>query len=459
MSDNKKLQENRIKNFHDFYNNRIPDHVPTGYMISHYLVAEYGGQNLFDYQYDYGRLREPALALDKRIISDVTPILPCSQVLNRPAEFYQILGSQSFVMGKNGVVQHPEVVGMQSDEYRALIDDPFTFLMETVIPRQYKNLDPCDGFKTATTIMKAQSSLDKSINASLPWFMEITEQGGHYPGAPAGSSGMTEPPFDFIADQLRSFSGVSMDIRRHRSELKEACEALLPVLFEWGRPPVPNAEGSVFIPLHMPTFMREKDFLDLWLPTFKTMIEQYAALGVRCNIFCEDDWTRYLDVLQDFPAGTQMWFEFGDPQLIKDKLGDKMIIQGLFPVSALRGTKEEVVSKARELLDIMMPGGGYYFHFDKNPFLLNEVNIDNWAALSETVAKYGVYKNAGEACGTPLNAEGFVFDPSKFRPIESKYLTTWEALKAENPLVPEIAKGNLAQLNNELINFFMYLLV
>ena len=50
MSDNKKLQENRIKNFHDFYNNRIPDHVPTGYMISHYLVAEYGGQNLFDYQ-------------------------------------------------------------------------------------------------------------------------------------------------------------------------------------------------------------------------------------------------------------------------------------------------------------------------------------------------------------------------------------------------------------------------
>lgn len=252
---------------------------------------------------------------------------------------------------------------------------------------------------------------------------------------------------------------MSMDIRRHRSELKEACEALLPVLFEWGRPPVPNAEGSVFIPLHMPTFMREKDFLDLWLPTFKTMIEQYAALGVRCNIFCEDDWTRYLDVLQDFPAGTQMWFEFGDPQLIKDKLGDKMIIQGLFPVSALRGTKEEVVSKARELLDIMMPGGGYYFHFDKNPFLLNEVNIDNWAALSETVAKYGVYKNAGEACGTPLNAEGFVFDPSKFRPIESKYLTTWEALKAENPLVPEIAKGNLAQLNNELINFFMYLLV
>ena len=154
-----------------------------------------------------------------------------------------------------------------------------------------------------------------------------------------------------------------------------------------------------------------------------------------------------------------MWFEFGNPQLIKDKLGDKMIIQGLFPVSALRGTKEEVVSKARELLDIMMPGGGYYFHFDKNPFLLNEVNIDNWAALSETVAKYGVYKNAGESCGTPLNAEGFVFDPGKFRPIESRYLTTWEAFKTENPLVPEIAKGNLAQLNSELINFFMYLLV
>lgn len=165
-----------------------------------------------------------------------------------------------------------------------------------------KNLNPADRIKTAATIMKAQSSLDKSINDSLPCFMEITEQGGHYPGAPAGSSGMTEAPFDFIADQLRSFSGVSMNIRRHRSELKEACEALLPVLFEWGHPLVPNAEGSVFIPLHMPTFMHEKDFLDLWLPTFKTMIEQYVALGVCCNIFCEDDWDTLPGCFAGFPC-------------------------------------------------------------------------------------------------------------------------------------------------------------
>lgn len=459
MSDAKNLQEKRIKNYQDFYNNIIPDHVPTGFQIPHYIVAEYGGQNLFDFQYDFSKLREPAFELAGKIVSDTCPVLPYSQVLSRPAEFYELLGSQSFTIGKNGVVQHPEVIGMQDDEYSALIADPFTFLMETVIPRQYKKLDPKNGLECSAAIMRAQASMKKGMDSSLPWFMELVEKGGYYPGAPLGSSAMTEAPFDFIADQLRSFSGVSMDIRRHRSELKEACDALLPLLFNWGRPPVPNPSGTVFIPLHMPTFMREKDFLELWLPSFKVMIEQYASLGIRCNIFCEDDWTRYLDVLQDFPAGTQMWFEFGDPKLIKEKIGSKMIIQGLYPVSTLRESKEVVVDKAKELLDVMMPGGGYIFGFDKNPFVLKEVNLDNWAALSETVAEYGVYQNAGEAYGTPLNSEGFVFDPSKFRSVESKYLVDWDTFKSANPLAPDFAKGNLAQYDAEVLNFFMYLLV
>ncbi|MEG0379892.1 MAG: hypothetical protein RR614_15545, partial [Eubacterium sp.] len=301
----------------------------------------------------------------------------------------------------------------------------------------FKNLDPKNGLEAVAAIMRAQSSLQKDTNDSMTWFMEILNQHGYYPGAPAGSTGMTEAPFDFLSDQLRSFSGASMDIRRHRTQVKEACEALLPLLFEFGRPTTPHPEGTVFVPLHMPTFMREKDFLDLWLPTFKIMIEQYAALGVRCNIFCEDDWTRYLDVLQDFPAGTQMWFEYGDPKLIKEKLGAKMLLQGLYPVSALRGNKADVVDKAKELLDIMMPGGGYLFGFDKNPFVLSEVNIENWAALSETVAEYGVYTNPGQPFGTPLNSEGFVYDSSKFRTLDSKYATYWDVFKTKNPHVPD----------------------
>ena len=45
---------------------------------------------------------------------------------------------------------------------------------------------------------------------------------GYYPGSPLGSFNFTEAPLDFIADQLRSFSGISMDVRRHKTQLQEA---------------------------------------------------------------------------------------------------------------------------------------------------------------------------------------------------------------------------------------------
>ncbi|MEG0378874.1 MAG: uroporphyrinogen decarboxylase family protein, partial [Eubacterium sp.] len=274
------------------------------------------------------------------------------------------------------------------------------------------------------------------------------------------ANGFTETPYDFIADQLRGFGNISMDIRRHRSEIKEACEALLPLMFNMGLPETPHPEGNVFIPLHMPTFMREKDFVDIYLPTFKTLLEQYAALGVRCCLFCEDDWTRYADILMELPAGTQLLFEYGDAKVLKEKLGKKFILQGLYPVGLLKmGTKQQVIDKAKELLDTMMLGGGYSFAFDKEPMTLSEINLENWIALSEFVSEYGVYKNAGEAYGTPLNSESFVFSEEKIKPIKSKYWFDWDNFKKENPLVPDFAKKRFMKHNKSVFSFYMNLLV
>lgn len=377
--DVKKIQEARCEDFRNFYNNKIPKRVPLTMIMPYHLMAEYAGSNLFDFQYDYSLLREPVLELADKIYTDGCISFPVTQNTARPPMLYQLLGSQSFVMGKNGYVQHPEVIGMYDDEYEELIREPFTFLLDKVIPRQYKNLD----FKNNPVIamqrfILAQKSLDDDTMASMPWIFELIEKQGYYPGAPIGSTTFTLAPFDFIADQLRSFSGISMDIRRHRSELKEAVEAVLPMMFYWGLAENPHPEGFVLIPLHMPTFMREKDFAELWYPTFKTMLEQFASKGVRAMVFCENDWTRYLDYLNDLPAGTLFMFEYGDPKQIKDKLGYKFLIQGLYPISLIKqGTKQECLDKAKELLDIMMPGGGYLFGFDKNPLTLGDINMEN----------------------------------------------------------------------------------
>lgn len=458
-NDTVKLQQERKQIFSDFYNNKLPKRMPVRFQLANHLIAAYGGLNPFDFQFDYAKLEKPAMELAELMYTDTCPIAPIG-MLSRVPGFYQILGSQSFAMGDNGFVQHPEVVGMMEDEYPQLIKDPYAFLLETVIPRQYKTLDPKEPIKMLLTLQRAKSYMSEAGQRSMPLVMKLIEEHGYYPGAPMGSGGFCEAPYDFIADQLRSFSGVSMDIRRHRSELKEACEAIMPLMFYWGLPTNPHPEGGAGAPLHMPTFMREKDFEEIWMPTYKTMMEQYAALGVRGGAFCEDNWMRYLDLLLDFPAGMNLSFEYGDPQKIKDKLGKKHIISGLYPINIVKtGTKQQCIDKAKELLDIMLPGGGYLFGFDKAPLTLKDVNLENYLALAEFVHEYAVYPNAGESFGTPVNVEGFKFDEKIIPPIKSKYLFDWDEYKAKYPLTPDSVKINLERMDKELMNFNLSLLI
>ncbi|MFZ7131810.1 MAG: hypothetical protein ACOWWR_05580 [Eubacteriales bacterium] len=455
----KKLQEERSKLHNDFFNNKLPKRMFVNLMISNYITAEYGDVDVFEFQYDYSMLAEPAKKICNMIYSDSPPVAPIHMNFSRPPSFYQLLGSQSFVMGDKGFVQHPDVVGMEESEYEELIRDPYAFLLEKVIPRQFKELDPSNPVNAINKMQMAKMALQNDTACSIPWFMEIMDEHGYYPGGPMGSGGFTEAPYDFIADQLRSFSGISIDIRRYKSQLKEACEAVLPLMFRLGLPSNPHPEGSVMTPLHMPTFMREKDFMEVWMPTYKKLYEQYAALGIRGGAFCEDDWMRYLDNLMELPAGMILMFEYGDPRKIKDKLGKKFIIRCLYPVSLLkRGTKQECIDKTKELLDIMMPGGGYIFGFDKNPLTLSDVNLENLAAIAETIRDYGVYDNPGEAFGTPVNNENFKFDESVAN-FTSKYKFNWDEFKKKYPHTPDIAKANFEKFDKTIFDLYLNMLV
>ncbi len=457
-----RLREERIQIHSDIYNNIIPKRVPIACNLPKYLIAEYAGVDIFEFQYHLDLIHDAALELSSKLNTDVAPYAPAQQIGDRPVGFFQLLKSQSFVLGNNGVVQHPEVTAMNDDEYDELIQRPYKFLVDTVVPRQYKGIDWSKPVETVRNIEMAKDFLQTAVEQTLPAFLEVMEKGGFYPGAPATGMGMTEAPFDFLADQLRSFSGSMMDVRRHRNKCIEACDALLPLLFETGMPAEPHPLGTIFIPLHMPTYMREKDFVEVWLPSFQKMMEQYAARSARISPFLENDWDRYLDIVHDtFPAGSVLWVEKGDPKLVKEKLGDKFIIQGMFPVSTMKqGTKQECIDETKKFLDIMMPGGNYIFNFDKLPMSLSDVNLENWFAICDTVREYGVYDNAGEkANGQLLNSENFAVDNSIELDYSDGYMFDFGIFKEENPLVPDSAKEDMMSYMKKMLTFYMMLLM
>lgn len=453
MNDVKKLQEERIKIFHDVDNSIIPKRVPVNVNLPLEVVAQYGNLDLVETQWDPQKIAEPAEKLCGELYSDVCPF---GGSLRLPS-FYTPLKSQSFIMGSNGLFQHPEVVGMLPEEYEELIKNPYNCIMEKILPRHYKALDPKDPVNAMLAFTKGLLGWSGDLAVTGAIGGQLSEKYGYNPQG-LFSGGFTEAPFDFLSDQLRSFKGISMDIRRCPEKVGEACEALYPLIKKMGMPRELNAHCRTFMPLHMPTFMREKDFAKFWWPTFKRLLDDYAAMGIRGILFCEDNWMRYLDYLLELPDNTILMFEYGDPKEIKEKLGHKHIITGLYPFSYMKThTKQESVDLAKKYIDTLAPGGKYIFGFDKNPLVFKDVNMENLCAVAETVRDYGVYSNPGEQVGTLFNKGDYKNSETSL--IQSQYYKSWPEYKTENPGVSDFGAPKLQGLEEMLYGFIMFLLV
>ncbi|MCL1914143.1 MAG: hypothetical protein FWG10_09785 [Eubacteriaceae bacterium] len=455
----KALQEERVQIYEDYYNNIIPKRIPVRLTVPNRLIAERMGLDLVKYGFDQRVLDPGKRELAAMLYSDTNPFSGAGgTIIGRSPGVYELLNSQAFVMADTGFMQHPEVIGMLAEDYPDFIKDPIAVMFERIIPRHYKTF-ALNSVASTNFFMMALSLLRSYSADSAPMQAELMDEYGYYPGAPGGSSAGSVAPFDFLADLLRSFSEISKDVRRHPALLKDACDALIPYMFNWGMPAAPNPRGAVGVPLHMPTYMRAKDFSELWLPSFQKMLEQWAARGVRASLFCEHDWTHLLDAIQDMPAGTDLRFEYGDYRNMKEKTGKKFMLSGMFPLVMVgRSTKQEMLDKAKEMLDVLMPGGGYIFFFDKGPLTLADINLDNYQALGEFIRDYAVYDNAGETFGHKLNEENYTIDTAIETLPKSPYLYDWDTFSANYPLVPDSSAPLFKRLQKESLDNILQML-
>ncbi|MBF7097902.1 uroporphyrinogen decarboxylase family protein [Alkalibacter mobilis] len=378
------LERNQL--FEDVFTGKIPKRVPRNPIFQIEMVLEHCGFSLHKEQFSLSKQVEALHKFNTEVDTDSV-----AGVAIRWPQIYKMLGSINFQMGTDGFLQHPDVAGMEVEDYDALITDPYKTLVDIIIPRIHKEL-ALD--KSSAGIAKAKAFF-AYLNAFQTIGMANNEIAMQYGKSTIPSfAGITEAPYDFLADQLRSFSGTSKDIRRIPEKVGAACETLTPLLRKMGSPKGSNGTkfDQIFIPLHMAPYMREKDFAKYYWPTFKKLCEGLSENGYGIYLFVEHDWSRFVDYLHDLPEGTHMAIEYGDPKVFKDKLGSKHILSGFYPVNILKtGTKEECVYKAKELLDILAPGGNYIFDYDKVVLRANDVNIENVNAVNKAVKEYGVY--------------------------------------------------------------------
>lgn len=435
----KKLKEEREKNDEAFYRGVYPSRVPIKVNVGMDIIAEAAGYDLKETLWDTGRIYDKAHELAEMIFSDSSIL----GMKSRMPAFYEALGSHNCVMSSNGFMQHPDTVALFADEYDEFIENPVDFIIEKVLPRNYDRLNHIDnpaGVLFSLLEAEYEKATDNAAFRSMS--ARLTDEFG-YPSTMPGTFGACYATMDLLTDNMRSLTEMTKDIRRIPDKVEEALNALYPFSYYVGKPSKFILTTQVSYPLHLAMFIRTKDFERLWWPTWFRQVNDYASLGATCSPFCEADWMRFLDYLQDLPTNSQLKFEYGDPKIIMEKLGKKHIISGMFPLSYLTTlTKEQCIDKTKEWLDILAPGGRYIFGFDKSALMLNDMNFENLAAICETVRTYGVYDHPYEPNGCKM------LDPSEYThsevpEVRSKYLVSWDDYKAKYPNAPDNARARV----------------
>lgn len=383
MPHSKKYNE-RLKRFNDAVACKTPDRVPVFPIIEQWANA-YAGTSIRD-----SYTKNPFIELEtfRKVYDDIYVDISYGTGNLIPLDMMKNFGEGIYVVSDQGVqIKGSHGRTMEDTEYPQLIADPTKFILDTIVPRKYA---------TASDADKAIGTWTKGALGLIKWklyeetAMQLIER---VLDVPIVNRNATFLPPDIILDFLRDFAGASSDVRRHPEEFKAACEAMLPMSFRIIQETDPFKQGLVFMPLHFPTYLRPKDFENLYFPSMKGMAELLLKSGRRAMFYCENDWTPYIDIIKDLPGGgVYCLFEKGDLKEYKKALEGKVCVGGGMPVDLLKnGTRDECLNKAQQLLDDLAPGGGYIFALDMNLLSPNDVNPENLAAVTHYVHFNGKY--------------------------------------------------------------------
>lgn len=133
-------------------------------------------------------------------------------------------------------------------------------------------------------------------------------------------------------------------------------------------------------------------FEKIYWPNFQSFCNELDSNGYGISLILDADWENYTDFLLDLPENTQIKFRTADAKSIKSKLGAKHILCGLYPAELLQSRgRQECCDKAKQLLDMLAPGGKYSFGLNRVIHKCDEINFDNLNAVLETAERYGKY--------------------------------------------------------------------
>ncbi len=400
------LYQERLARYVTAMRNEKPDMVPIRPFVAEF-TARYAGFTCQEVAHDYNKAFEAAIRTARDF--DWDAIVPnmvyvwtgLAQAVG--LRYYGIPGiGIPHTSGFNYIEPSEDQAFMKADEYDALIDDPTAFLYNVWLPRASTEVvRPGEGATYRNNL-----SFVKGGMAMLSYFYAFGPQVARMRtevGVASAISGIFKAPFDIIADKLRGYVGLTMDMHTQPRKVLQACEALMPHLCHVG---LGTADPAGLVPIGFwmhrgcVPFINPRQFDSHYWPTLRPIIEEFWKHGHQTLFYAEGKWGHHLDTFRELP-GRSIVFHCDQDDIfnVHRKLHDRFAVSGGIPNTLLSfGKPAEVREFCRRVLREVAADGGYIM--DAGAIMQDDASIENLRVLTETTRQEGVYSKGSFAAPT-----------------------------------------------------------
>lgn len=382
MTDTAMLLKKRTELFDNVYKFEHNEHVPLGCNVWSWQVLDCGykqSESLKDYAIAEKINRE----FHERYQFDAYTNL----ITRNPMRITDLVGKGShWIDEADENIQSGEHSCMEADEYDELVNDPISFYYTKALPRFIHYRD--------TKFVLTEEKLKKAITEwgdFAQYSNKMLDMNFKEFGALMYYCQFCQVPFESIMCNLRGILGASQDMRRRKSELLDAINALEKGTMDSVRSAV-NLDSTGYVAPITIVFLAHsilstKQFELFYYPSLKKVIDAAVASNKRIYGFSESFIVRFADFFKDVPKGTMMLHvEQDDIFDFRNKLPNIAVAGGMPTTKLGLGTKQECVDYAKMLIDTL--GEGYVFCQNKMVSYKNDCTRENLLAVNDFVRNY-----------------------------------------------------------------------
>ncbi len=391
------LYQERLNRYITAMRNEKPDRVPIRPFVAEF-TAKYAGYTCQEVAHDYTKAFEAAIKTAKDFDWDaVVPNMVyvwtgLAQAVG--LRYYGIPGlGIPHDSGFNYIEPPEDQAFMREDEYDELIDDPTAFLYNIWLPRvstEVSKIGEASTYRNNLSFVKGAMAMLSYFYAFGPQIARLRSECG----TASAIAGIFKAPFDILADKLRGYVGLTLDMHTQPQKVLKACEALMPHLCHVGLTTSdPGKQVPIGFWMHRGCvpFINPRQFASHNWPTLKPIIEEFWKQGHQTLFYAEGKWHYHLDAFRELPDRSIVFHcDQDDIFEVHRKLHDKFAISGGIPNVLLSfGKPDEVRTLCLKVLKEVAADGGYIL--DAGAIMQDDTSIENLQVLTHTAREYGGY--------------------------------------------------------------------